>query len=337
MSSTALRSLRSIRVGVDLMGSDQPPQAIFEAVLQISQETDASITLVVFATTALHSDLQNQLLAFYQTFPKVVTRIESVQCDDVIEMDDAPLLAVRRKRKSTMAVGIRMLKTRELDAFLSTGNTGALVASARLYLPRLKGIDRPALLVRLPTENGGVTVLDVGANTLAKPQHLIEFAELGAKYVRHAHNLKTPRIGLLNIGVEEQKGTKELKETYTLLKKRFPDQFMGNIEGREVYQGKIDLLVTDGFTGNVFLKTSEGVSRFLIEYLRRHFPAQTEIVSHLYHQFNYSEHPGAFLCGVDGVIVKCHGHSDALALMNGIRGAIALARNDILKKIKADL
>ena len=200
----------------------------------------------------------------------------------------------------------------------------------------LPHIERPALLVMMPTEKGKVIVLDVGANISPKPHHLVSYALLGSFFRTCIFQEKAPKIGLLNIGVEEQKGTKELKETYQLLQEKFQERFLGNIEGREVFQGKIDVLVTDGFTGNVFLKTSEGISSFLAEYLQKHFGVP-EIVSHLYQQFDYSEHPGALLCGVDGIVIKCHGFSDRTALMNGIRGAFTLVNSNILPQLKAHL
>jgi len=317
-----------VRVGVDLMGSDSPPQAIFEAVIAVSRELAASDCLVVIAQHAFVPMLRST----YGVFPS----IEFITTEEAIKMDEAPLFAVRRKKNSSMAVGVRLLKEKTINAFVTTGNTGALVAFANLHLPMLPHIERSALLVLMPTEKGNVAVLDVGANLTPQPQHLVSYALLGSLYRQCMHGKKRPTVGLLNIGVEEQKGTKGLKETYQLLQKTFKSSFLGNIEGREVFQGKIDVLVTDGFTGNVFLKTSEGISSFLAEYLQKHFNIP-EIVSHLHQQFNYSEHPGAFLCGVDGIIIKCHGFSDRQALMNGIRGAFKLAKKDILSKLKSKL
>ncbi len=324
-----------VRIGVDLMGSEQPPQAIFEAVLQVSKEIHLSDTLLVLATTELHPALKQQLASF----EKPSASIEFIKTEEVVEMDESPLLAVRRKKKSSMAVGVGLLKEGKIDAFLSTGNTGALVATAMLHLPMLPGIERPALLVILPTGNDKVVVLDVGANISPKPEHLFTYAVMGVAYQQSVYGLLEPKVGLLNIGVEQQKGTKELKEVYSLLQKKFNTRFRGNIEGRDVFQGKIDVLVTDGFTGNVFLKTSEGVCNFLIDYLQARFTdyVDPKVIRHLNQQFNYSEHPGAFLCGVDGIVVKCHGHSDVIALMNGIRGAIDLAKKNILEKMRSKL
>jgi phosphate acyltransferase len=318
-----------VRVAVDLMGSDSPPQAIFEAVLAISQEALPGDSLVVIAQHSVLPTLRS-------TFGTLVSSIAFITTEEAIDMEEPPLLAVRRKKDSSMAAGMRLLKEKKIDAFVSSGNTGALVAFAKLHLPMLPQIERPALLVMMPAEKGKVTVLDVGANLTPKPHHLVSYASLGSFYRQCMLGEENPTVGLLNIGVEEQKGTHELKETYQLLQKKFQSRFLGNVEGREVFQGKINVLVTDGFTGNVFLKTSEGISSFLADYLQAHFSVP-EIVSHLHQQFNYSEHPGAFLCGVDGIIVKCHGFSDKQALMNGIRGAFALAKKGILSKLKERL
>lgn len=313
-----------LRIGVDLMGGDQPPPAIFEAVQRCAEATDDH--LVVIATHDFYSCLSES----------APSNIYFVTTDEFIEMNESPLHAVRRKKKSSMAVGMRLLKEKEIDAFLSTGNTGALVATALLHLDTLPGVDRPALLITMPTAKGEVVVLDVGANITPKPSQLLSYAHLGCLYRKCCHHLENPFIGLLNIGSEQQKGTAELKETYQLLQEAFQSCFLGNVEGREVFQGKVDVLVTDGFTGNVFLKTSEGVSNFLVEYLEQHFTIKP-IISHLHQKFNYSEHPGALLCGVDELVVKCHGYSDLQALINGIQGAFDLVRKQVLNKIKVSL
>ncbi len=303
------------------MGGDQSPLEIFEAVKDVCATTD--YRLVVFATHPLCSSLSEKLPLHAELFG----------VEDAIEMDEPPLLAVRRKKNSSMAAGMRLLNEGKLDAFISTGSTGALVATSSLHLKKLPGIERPALLVAMPTAVGEVVVLDVGAGVLPKPYQLVTYAKLGSFYRQIMHGLKGPKIGLLNIGAEEQKGTKELKEAYRLLKESFGQYFLGNTEGREVFQGKVDVLVTDGFTGNVFLKTSEGISRFLVDYLSQEFGVP-EIISHLHQRFNYTEHPGAFLCGVEGLVIKCHGYSDRAALVNGIRGAAILVEHAIVSKIK---
>ncbi len=306
------------------MGGDRPPEALFEAVLQCAKTT--TDRFVVLAIDPYCSQLS-------KTAP---SNIEFIHAQEAIGMDESPLLAVRRKRQSTLAAGMRLLKLGELDAFLSTGNTGALVATALLHLKMLPGIERPALLVSMPTAKGEVVVLDVGANISPKPHHFVSYGQLGSLFRQCYHDFAAPKIGLLNIGSEQQKGSKELKESFQLLQNTFKDRFLGNIEGREVFQGKVDVLVTDGFTGNIFLKASEGMSHFLVDYLADRFQAP-EIVSHLNRKFSYAEHPGALLCGVEGIVVKCHGFSDRTALINGINGAIDLARHQVIQRMKAEL
>ena len=318
-----------VRVAVDLMGSESPPQAIFEAVQVVNQKLKNEDTLVVIAQHGVVPTLRASIQDSHHP-------IEFITTEEAIEMEEAPLFAVRRKKNSSLAAGMRLLKEKTIDAFVSTGNTGALVASAMLHLPMLPQIERPALMVMMPAEKEQVTVLDVGANIGAKPEHLVSYALLGTLYRRYLLGEKNPTIGLLNIGVEEQKGTKELQDTYRLLQETFGEAFLGNIEGREVFQGKVNVLVTDGFTGNVFLKTSEGISTFLAQYLQTHFNIP-DVVSHLHSQFNYSEHPGALLCGIDGLVIKCHGFSNQNALINGILGAFTLARSPLLSQLKSYL
>ncbi len=310
-----------MRIGVDLMGGDQPPHVIYDAALLVADQLPDEERVVVFTTHELGSSLGAH------------PRIECITTDQAIEMDELPLQAVRRKRNSTLAAGMRLLREGEIQAFVSAGNTGALVATARLHLAPLPGVQRPALLVMMPAEGGEVAVLDVGANINPKPLHLATYAKLASLYREHFHAISAPRIGLLNIGAEAQKGTPAHKETYQLLKEGFGEHFLGNIEGREVFQGKIDVLVTDGFTGNVFLKTSEGISTFLVDYLQKHFNLKS-ITEHLHQKYDYSEQPGALLLGVDGLVIKCHGYSDLQALANGISGARSFARMGIIEKLQ---
>ncbi len=306
-----------MRIAIDLMGGDQPPAHIYEAAAELPYE----FTYIADEQTA--STLTGNF----------------VIAEETIEMGESPLFALRRKKKSSMAVGMQLLKEKKVDALVSTGNTGALVATAMFHLTMLPGMERPALLVIMPNGHKGTVVLDVGANIKPKPSHLISYAKMGATYRKLIHGIENPKVGLLNIGVEERKGTKEVQETYQLLREAFGNNFLGNIEGREVFDGHIDVMVTDGFTGNVFLKTCEGVSSFFIEYIHANFKTDgaSEVVSHFYNRFNYDKNPGALLCGVDGIVVKCHGHSNKTALINGICGAAALVENRIIEKFRQEI
>ena len=335
-----------MRIGIDLMGSDTSPQVLFEAVLQAVQEFDASKIFLVFAT----KEVVDALLSLYPQFSRPKSRIEFKVVTEVITMSDAPIRAIRTKKNSSLVIGIRLMRKRKIDALVSAGNTGALIASATISLSRLPGISRPALLALLPTKKGTVAVVDVGGNVSCKAQHLIQFAHLGAAYQRCMLGIDSPSVGLLNIGAESRKGTAEVQQAYQILKDlniqtlaeglTLRMHFVGNVEGRDVFQGQVDVLVTNGFTGNVLLKSTEGVASFIFDYILSDFqtnPAVQTSLKKTQQYFNYAEYPGAILCGVDGVVVKCHGDSSAQAMFSGIKGAIHLVEKNLIKKIKEHL
>lgn len=312
----------SLRIGIDLMGSDRSPEILLTAIREAVAEMSPGVTFHLFVTP----DIQKKVPESNAIVAHAVT--------EVIEMDDDPLLAIRRKRDSSIVVGTQYLKEGKIDAFVSAGNTGALVASATLTLSRLPGTERPALLATLPSLTGSFVMIDVGGVLSVKPEHLVQFAHMGAAYQRCYHGVVKPKIGLLNIGVESKKGTPEIREAYRLLSNEdgsHPIEFVGNVEGREVFQGNVDVLVTDGFSGNVFLKTAEGVSSFIMEYIRGKGGGSLE---EFRDHFNYDGYPGAIVCGVDGVVVKCHGEATPKALLNSIRGAVKLVENGLIEKLK---
>jgi glycerol-3-phosphate acyltransferase PlsX len=316
------------RIGIDLVGSDTPPDQLADAVLLFLKEKSEPAQLTLFATEEVFVHSQ---------FPPEVTLCPVAE---VIQMDDDPLTAVRHKKNSSLCIGMQKLKEFELDAFVTAGNTGALMASAALTLPMLPGIEHPALLALIPTKEHPVAVLDVGAGVHVKAEALFQFALMGIAYQKARGNPQ-PKVGLLNIGTEKQKGTPELRKAYQLLQHLSP-VFVGNIEGRDVFHGGIDVLVTDGFTGNVFLKTAEGIAAFILDQLQNlgpmaSIPLMKEMVEKLRRRLHYAEYPGAILCGVDGVIVKCHGASSSKALLSSIKGAIRLTNHFFLEKIKHEL
>ncbi len=248
---------------------------------------------------------------------------------EVIEMDDPPLLALRRKKDASLCVGIRMLKEGQIHGFVSSGNTGALVSYAKIALSTLSHILRPALLALMPTKKKPMAVLDVGANLQAKAEHLVQFAWIGAAY-QQALGIETPAIGLLNIGSEAMKGTSEHRLAYAKLQHQ--QGFRGNIEGKSAFEGDLDVLVTDGFTGNVFLKTAEGVASFILDQI------STETIQSqfgdLQKRLHYAEYPGALLAGVRGIVIKCHGYSTAQGITNGVRHAADLIVGDFLGRLQ---
>lgn len=330
-----------MRIGIDLMGSDRSPTLLFKAIEQAATEFH-HIDFVVFVTqTALDDVLLQSPIHQFSRPDQVKFQIVS----DVIDMHDEPLVAIRQKKNSSLVLGLKSLKKHHLDGFVSAGNTGALIAGAALSLPLLPGIKRPALLAVLPTEKGSVAIIDVGGNVSYKAHHLTQFAYMGVAYQRCWEGIEQPRVGLLNIGVESKKGTSEVRQAYQLMEAMSEKKdmlFVGNVEGREVFQGAVDVLVTDGFTGNVLLKTSEGVSAFILLQLQAALleaapEASQLIIRHLQTRFDYEEYNGAIVCGVDCVAVKCHGQSSAKGFLRGIQRAIRLVENGFTLQIKEQL
>jgi glycerol-3-phosphate acyltransferase PlsX len=322
-------------IGVDLLGSDIPPGQLLEAVLSFSKELKPSVHLTLFGTLSLFAG---------QRPPIGKVLFHAVK--DVITMDDAPLTAIRRKRDSSLCTGIRFLKEGHLQAFISAGNTGALMGYARIELPGLPHVERPALMTLLPTKQNEIAVLDVGANTAYKATHLVQFAAMGVAYQK-SRGVKAPKVGLLNIGSEAKKGTPELQLAYNQLlslsqKKNASFSFSGNIEGRDVFHGGIDVLVTDGFTGNVFLKTAEGIAAVIVEELQSApiegcSPRVKGILAEMCQRLHYAEYPGAILCGVDGIVIKCHGNSSPQSLIGSIAVAARLAQHSFLEQAREEL
>ncbi|CUI16173.1 putative fatty acid/phospholipid synthesis protein PlsX [Candidatus Protochlamydia naegleriophila] len=328
------------------MGSESSPITLFEAVVQATQEL-SNVIFVVFVTADVANFIRGNHL-FAPHLCKLHSRIELYLISDVIEMEDEPVIAMREKKNSSLVVGLRLLKRRHLKGFVSAGNTGALIVGATLSLPLLPGVKRPALLATLPTEQGDVAVIDVGGNVSCKAHHLVQFAHMGAAYQRCCKGIERPRVGLLNIGVESKKGTSEVRHAYQKLQALQAEsayshmQFVGNVEGRGVFQGLADVLVTDGFTGNVLLKTSEGVACFLLEQLQGALEGiSTEqkeaVLRYLRYEFDYEEYSGAIICGIDSVVVKCHGKSSIQAMFNGIQGAVSLVKNEFINQLKHEL
>lgn len=338
-----------MRIGIDLMGGDTPPATLFDAILRAAEQFSPACSYVVIATSAAINEIQ-QLYSSRRSLP-FPSNIEFKRVLDVISMTEEPLYAISHKKNSSLVVGIRLLKKRQLDALISAGNTGALLACAALQLPHLPGIRRPALLVVAPTLKGSVAILDVGGNVSCKAHHLVQFAKMGAAFQNCSQEIPTPKIGLLNIGAESIKGTPIVRQAYQILQELSAQeevsespkmQFLGNIEGREVFQGKVDVIITDGFTGNVLLKTSEGIASVIFESLQNSLQAPVSpqlqgVLNQVRRPFNHTEYPGAILCGLEGVVIKCHGNASPEAIFNSIKGAIKLVENQFIAKMKMRL
>jgi phosphate acyltransferase len=331
--SKSRKGIAPCHIGIDLLGSDIPPNELLQAILFFSKELDPSVHLTLFGTSSLFEKTRPPSgNVFFHTVSKVIT------------MEDAPLTAIRQKRDSSLCIGIRLLKEGHLQAFISAGNTGALMGCARLELASLLRVERPALLTLLPTRLKEIAVLDVGANTSYKAKHLVQFAAMGVAYQR-SRGVKTPIVGLLNIGSEAKKGTPEIQQAYNQLlsnSKKSSYAFAGNIEGRDVFHGEIDVLVTDGFTGNVFLKTAEGIAAVILEELERSpleecSPHMKGILAELRQRLHYAEYPGAVLCGVDGIVIKCHGSSSPQSIIRSITTAARLVQHSFLDQVRKEL
>jgi len=322
------------RIGIDLLGSDVSPHILLQSVLSAHQRLHSKAEFVLF--------LKNE-----EMDTSIPSEISTVLVTEIVTMEDSPLSVLRKKKHSSIGKGMAMLKDLEIDAFISAGNTGALMASAKTTLKTLKGIQRPALLTLMPAKNKEVAVLDVGANIKCKPSYLLQFAHMGIAYQK-SRGIEKPTVGLLNIGSEARKGTPEHQEAYLALQKLSKQAsykvFHGNIEGRDVFKGPVDVLVTDGFTGNVFLKTAEGIAGFLLEELE-HTMRQIqspemmvqETLAKCKKRLDYSEYPGALLCGVSGIVIKCHGSSKPQALERSIEATIELISHNFLEKVKSQL
>ncbi|MFI5333711.1 MAG: phosphate acyltransferase PlsX [Chlamydiales bacterium] len=319
-----------LRIGIDLLGSDLPPAQLLGPLVALHQELKEKVLFTFFIPPALAKEIP--------------TEIRTVICTEVITMEDEPLSALRKKKHSSIIQGVTQLQNHEIDAFISAGNTGALFASSQILIPLLPGIERSALLALLPTKKKVVAVIDVGANLQCKSQHLIQFALMGIAYQK-SRGVEKPVVGLLNIGTEPKKGTPELQETYKhlhALSEKGSFHFFGNIEGRDLFQGDIDLLVTDGFSGNVLLKTAEGLAFSILELLTENKaglpPSHLQAsLAALRYRLHYEEHPGAILCGIDGIIIKCHGTGAASSFVSSAKAAMHLIEHNFLGKIKQQL
>ena len=327
-----------MRIALDAMGGDEAPGVNVEGALSaLTVDPELSIDLVG------DPELLEPQLADADTDRQ---RLRIVEAVDAIGMDEKPTDALRQKPDSSIAVAWRLMAAGEVDAVVSAGNTGAVVAAGlrtRLFLP---GVRRPGIAVTLPTMRGKSVVLDVGANPSARPEHLAQYAIMGAVYAREIHGIESPTVGLINIGSEDSKGNDLYRQAHALLQKSsLADHYVGNIEGRGVYQGDADVLVCEGFVGNVVLKVSEGMAEFLIEALGREVLGRLDagrdqalqLLSEVSRQYQHREQGGAPLLGIDGACVICHGSSDALAVANALRVAGTLEARQVNRQIVAQL
>jgi glycerol-3-phosphate acyltransferase PlsX len=327
-----------MKIIVDGMGGDHAPGEIIKGCIETVFEYDVDLSL-----TGDSQILREELKKL--NAPK--DRIEIIHTTQVINMEDSPVKAIKTKKDSSMVKAMELVRREPNSVLVSAGNTGALLAGGLLIVGRIKGIDRPALTSILPNRKNGTLFLDMGANTECKPENLEQFAVMGTVYMESVIGRENPTVGLLNIGTEENKGNELYRSSYQLLKNNKRINFVGNIEPREVPEGVVDILVSDGFTGNIVLKYTEGLGRSFYELLKEAMTKNTisklaalvlkPYLSHIKDMMDYTKVGGAPLLGINGGIIKAHGSSNATAIKNAIRQGKLFLENNVLDQIKNTL
>ena len=322
---------------VDAMGGDNAPDAVIKGAVKAINEIKSQVILIG------NKDIINdKVKEFYgkEKIEDISDRFSIYNTTEIITMEDKPTDAIKHKKDSSMVVGFNMLKEGKGDVFISAGNSGALLTGATLLVGRIKGIDRPAMAPMLPAYKSRLMLIDAGANTNCKPINLVQFAQMATIYLKNTFGIESPKIGLLNIGTEPTKGNELIKESYQILTEKSKElgiNFVGNVEGRDAFSGKIDAIVCDGFTGNVFLKTVEGFGKFikrsLSENLKKSIlstiaaiPAMPGI-KRFSKTVDYKEYGGALFLGVKKPVVKAHGSSDEYLFYFTIKQAEKFAEN----------
>lgn len=313
-----------IKIAIDAMGGDLAPAEVVKGTVESAKNLPELKHILVGKKELLGGPYQ-------------VENIEIENATQVIEMADSPIEALKTKSDSSISKCIRLLLNNKAGAVVSAGNTGALFVASRFKLGLLHGIKRPAIAVRIPTRKGHSVLIDAGANVGSKALHMLQFAIMGSIYQRLINNnMDNPTIGLLNIGEESSKGSKTLKLAYELFKK-IGINFKGNVEGHRVFSGDYDVIVCDGFVGNVMLKMGEGLTSFFAEKILSYDPSLAKQLGSIAKTFDYTEYGGAPLLGVNGIVIICHGRSNSKAIQNAIGLAQKLAEKNVNDLISADI
>jgi phosphate acyltransferase len=332
----------SSRIAVDAMGGDEGLAVMLAGVARARRRFEEMRFILVGDEAAITEGLKNH--------PNLTAHSEIVHAPEVVGSSEKPSLAIRRAKKTSMGVAIDLVKQGRAAAAVSSGNTGALMAMAKLSLRTMPGIDRPALAGLMPTlgENDTV-VLDLGANTECDARNLVQFAVMGAAYARTTLELASPRVALLNIGTEDQKGTEIIRDAAQALKEatHLPMTFAGFIEGDRLSRGEVDVIVCDGFSGNIALKTAEGTARFVADLLKRAFRSSVRskigfLISRpatelLRHHLDPNNHNGAVFLGLNGLVLKSHGSANEIGVATAIAAAAKMVRDDLTRRISEDL
>jgi len=325
-----------VNVAVDAMGGDNAPMEIVKgSVLAVSESKNVKVFLVG------REDVIKKELEKY-TYDE--SQLEIVHAEEVIETGEPPVMAIRKKKDSSIVKAMYMVKEGTCDAFVSAGSTGAVLVGGQVIVGRIKGVERPPLAPLIPTQKGVSLLIDCGANVDARASHLVQFAKMGSVYMENVMGVMNPRVGLVNIGAEEEKGNALVKETYPLLKECGDINFIGNVEARDIPAGAADVVVCEAFVGNVILKTYEGVGATLIKQVKAGMmgslrskigallvkPALKETLK----KFDTKEYGGAPMLGLKGLVVKTHGSSEAVEIKNSILQCITFKEQEINEKIK---
>ncbi|BAU67289.1 fatty acid/phospholipid synthesis protein PlsX [Stanieria sp. NIES-3757] len=331
--------LKRARIAVDAMGGDYAPDEIVAGAIRASAELDVDVLLV--------GDPEAIQTSIDKHGGTGTAQLEIIPADGVVSMEEEPLTAIRRKPQASINVAMNLVKQEQAQAVVSAGHSGAAMAAALLRLGRLKGIDRPAIGAVFPTMIPGksVIVLDVGANVDSRPKYLEQFALMGTIYSKYVLSIEKPKVGLLNIGEESSKGNELAIKTHQLLQENQQIPFAGNAEGRDVLKGEFDVIVCDGFVGNILLKFAEAVGEVMLQIMREELPKGwrgklgTALLKpnllNIKQRIDHAEHGGALLFGVAGVCIISHGSSQAPSIFNAIRLAKEAIDNEVLERIKA--
>jgi glycerol-3-phosphate acyltransferase PlsX len=309
-----------MRIGVDILGGDFWPEAPVEGAVLALDKFGPDIELVLIGD----ENLIRQELAKHGADP---SRFSIVNCTEMVGMEESPTKGIASKPNSTINVGIGMVKTGQLDGFVSAGNTGAMLVASIMGLGRIPGVNRPTIGALFPNHNGEpILLLDVGANVDSKPEHILHYARLGSIYMESVRKVEKPRVGLMNVGEEESKGPADVKAAHALLKESGRLNFVGNVEGRDIYHGKADVYVCDGYTGNIILKFGES----MYDVLKSRYAGDAFIEA-----FNFENYGGVPILGIRGISIIGHGISNGKAIASMIGSAVEAVRNGLVQKIEA--
>lgn len=328
-----------VKVAVDAMGGDNAPREIVKGAVEAVNESSKVKVCLVGIPEAVEKELAGY------TYNK--EQIEVVPASEVIETAEPPVMAIRKKKDSSIVKALNLVKSGECDAYVSAGSTGATLVGGQVIVGRIKGVERPPLAPLIPTEKGCALLIDCGANVDARPSHLVQFAKMGSVYMENIMGVKNPKVGIVNIGAEEEKGNALVKETFPLLKNCPDINFVGSVEARDIPAGAVDVVVCEAFVGNVILKTYEGVGLTLIKKVKAGMMSSLRskvgallvkpALKSTLKEFDLEQYGGAPMLGLKGLVVKTHGSSKANEIKNSILQCIAFSEQKINEKIKEKL